>query len=127
VAAAPLAVDCGDTDPHAAALHVTLQVTPLLLLSLLTVAATVVDWPWSIDGFEAVTPNEMAGGGVALLPPQPESARQMAPSKQRHPVNSKGIPLKLDGLALMMTSLFPAILRIALLLGLAPNGISDIS
>ena len=45
VVATPLAVDWGATEPQVAASHVTVQLTPLLLESLSTVAVTVVDWP----------------------------------------------------------------------------------
>lgn len=91
VAAASLDVAWGDTDPQAATLHVTLQVTPLLLLSLLTVAVTVVVWPWSIEGFAALTLNEIESGAAGVLlppPPHPQSAKQVDPTKQSHAVET---------------------------------------
>jgi len=78
VAATPLAVAVGETDPHGAAEHDTVQVTPLLAESLLTVAVTCADPPaGTVDGSsatETVTGDWFSLTLLLLLPPHPAMA-----------------------------------------------------
>jgi hypothetical protein len=73
----PLAVAAGETDPHGAAGHDTVQVTPWFAESLATVAVTCTEPPaCTVDGFSA---TETVMGDwlltpLELLPPQPAMA-----------------------------------------------------
>jgi hypothetical protein len=79
--AAPLAVDAGLKEPHGAAAQVTVQATPVPLLTVAVMDAVA---PGVRDAGcplrETVT---VAGGGVLLLPPQPEIVRANAASVAR--------------------------------------------
>jgi hypothetical protein len=77
VATTPLAVAAGETDPQGAAGHDTVQMTPLLAESLVTVAVTCTAPPaCTVVGFSA-TETVMGNWSLTrleLLPPQPATA-----------------------------------------------------
>jgi len=83
VVAAPLAVAVGETVPHGAAEHDTIQVTPLFVESLATVAvnwAVAPAWTVAVGG---VTETETTGGGGALLLLQPATLPDVNPRSEK--------------------------------------------
>lgn len=92
VAATPLAVAAGETDPHGAAEHDTVQVTPLFDESLMTVAVTCTEPPaGTVDGSSAT--ETVTGTCISLvvlllpLPPQPATATVRTSSSQTREEN----------------------------------------
>src|ERR1700752_2220536 len=78
--ATPLAVKTGETEPHGVPEHDTVQATPLLAPSLVTVAGNCAVEPACTVAVLGVTDTVM-GGGVELPPPvQDEHANTTAPT-----------------------------------------------
>ncbi len=63
----PLAVAVGETVPHGAAEHATVQVTPLLAGSLVTVAVNCFVAPASTVAVDGVTETERAVEGIVMV------------------------------------------------------------
>lgn len=72
---APLAVALGETEPHGAAAHVTVQVTPFALGSFATLAETCAVAPaCNVVGFAVIVSVTLGGVGVGWLIPPPQAS-----------------------------------------------------
>jgi len=74
VTAVPLEDVVGDTEPHGAAEHDTVHVTPRFAVSFVTAAVRLVVWPvWSET--EVGDTETLIGGVDELPPPQPKELK----------------------------------------------------